>query len=193
MELFITGDGLLGFLGAIVGVLGAYSLARWQNKNEVRVKFEVLLFKFEKCLSKYGEGLYIPKNPHLESDLQSLDDEAKEIFLAIDELAALLPSGIYNSYSYRKCQDYFYCFRQYFKTGLTNASAEYWRFVEDAEDNEIAVYHQTIIEINRLRKLNRSVIYRYYYKFRSIIIKDKKTYIVVNKSFILSDKDSKKK
>ncbi|MBL4995269.1 hypothetical protein CUZ93_1928 [Enterococcus xinjiangensis] len=34
----VTGDGLLGLLGSIVGVIGAYIVAVWQNKSEARNK-----------------------------------------------------------------------------------------------------------------------------------------------------------
>ncbi|ELB63036.1 hypothetical protein OKQ_03198 [Enterococcus faecium EnGen0052] len=43
----VTGDGLLGLLGAIIGVIGAYIVAVWQNKSEARNNIVLELHKIE--------------------------------------------------------------------------------------------------------------------------------------------------
>lgn len=56
----VTGDGLLGLLGSIVGVIGAYILAVWQNKSEARNKMILELNTIEE---RANTVLIIPMQP----------------------------------------------------------------------------------------------------------------------------------
>lgn len=87
----ITGDGLLGLLGAIIGVIGAYIVAVWQNKNEARNSIVLELSKIEERANSVINVNYAT-NERLDVELLPLQMEfIHPMFDAVEEMKKIYP------------------------------------------------------------------------------------------------------
>lgn len=86
-----TGDGLLGLLGAIIGVIGAYIVAVWQNKSEARNKLILELYNVEVQANSVLEVAYAT-NGNLNIELLPMQIEyIPPMFNAVDNMKFIYP------------------------------------------------------------------------------------------------------
>ncbi|WP_314581897.1 hypothetical protein [Enterococcus gilvus] len=86
-----TGDGLLGFLGAIIGVIGAYFVAVWQNKSEARNKIILELHNVELQANSVLEVAYAT-NDNLNIELLPMQIEyIHPMFNAVNNMKFIYP------------------------------------------------------------------------------------------------------
>lgn len=166
IDVIITGDGLLGFFGAIIGVIGAYSLASWQSKSEIRNRFDILLFKSEKHSNIFANTSYILQKTNFERLFLEVNESFKEIEAELDTISPLLPSGIYKSGAFEKYYKFYSDFNDDFKRRITEQRkiglTTSWCY---SDDYDSSVFHRQLIgEINQLRRMNHSFLYRIFYK-----------------------------
>lgn len=87
----VTGDGLLGLLGAIIGVIGAYIVAVWQNKSEARNKMILELYKIEERANTALEVIYAT-NESINVELLPMQIELiHPMFGAVNEMKFIYP------------------------------------------------------------------------------------------------------
>ncbi|MCF7546183.1 hypothetical protein L3X09_02900 [Enterococcus faecium] len=87
----VTGDGLLGLLGAIIGVIGAYIVAVWQNKSEARNNIVLELHKIEERANSVLEVMYAT-NENLNIELLPMQIEfIHPMFDAIEKMNLIYP------------------------------------------------------------------------------------------------------
>lgn len=87
----VSGDGLLGLLGAIIGVIGAYIVAVWQNKSEARNSIILELHKIEERANSALEFIYAT-NENLNIELLPMQIELiHPLFDAVEQMKFIYP------------------------------------------------------------------------------------------------------